>query len=321
MDKKLDKYFSGEMPASEKKEFFTWLQTEPDEKKEFARIKNTLAITELTKRETDEENTSKGMEELYRRIHLRSIRHHRLNMLKYAAVALVLVAASWFLSAEYTLRNQPSLYTEVNAPKGQRVNMTLADGSTVWLSPRTKIRIPNQFNRNSRTIELDGEGYFSVIKNTKQPFIVKTQQYNIEVLGTHFNVFSYSERDRFETSLVEGSVLVYNKDNKEEQIYLNPNEKVSLINNVMVKSKSDFDNKEYLNNGIFSFRSKPFVDILDYLSLWYNVEFKVTGTMALTRKISGKFRLSEEVENILEALQSVHHFNYKKITDDLFEIY
>lgn len=309
------------MSASEKAEFFAWLQTEPDEKKEFARIKNTFAITGLTEREGDEERTSKGMEELEKRIRNRSIRRYRLNLLKYAAVALVLVVASWYLSSEYTLRHQAPLYTEINVPKGQRVNMTLPDGSTVWLSPRTKIRIPNEFSRNNRTIELDGEGYFAVTKDLKRPFIVKTSQYNVEVLGTRFNVFSYTEKPRFETSLVEGSVLVYNKDNKEEKMYLKPNEKVSLLNNIMVKSLSDFNNEEYLESGIFSFQAKPFVEILDCLSLWYNIKFKVTGTMALTRKISGKFRQSEEIENILNALQGVYHFNYKKIADDQFELY
>lgn len=80
----------------------------------------------------------------------------------------------------------------------------------------------------------------------------------------------------------------------------------------MVKSSSDFDNRDYLKSGIYNFKSKPFVEILDCLSLWYNVKFKVTGTVTLTRKISGKFRQSEEVEKILSALQGVYHFEFKK---------
>ena len=159
---------------------------------------------------------------------------------------------------QYTRHQQKMLFTEINVPKGQRVNMTLTDGTSVWLSPRSKIRIPNEFQGNNRTVELDGEGYFSVAKDPKRPFIVKTQQFNVEVLGTEFNVFAYTEIPRFETNLVEGSVLVYNKDNRNEMIRLKPNEKVSVINDVMVKSSSDFDNKDYLESGIFSFRGKAF---------------------------------------------------------------
>lgn len=321
MNNKLDRYFSGDMPATEKAELFLFLETDPEAKKEFVRTKNALAISELTDRKEDEEKTLKGIREFDKRLGKRTVRQFRINLLKYAAITLVLIISSWFASQKYNQYQQKDLYTEINVPKGQRVNMTLADGTSVWLSPRSRIKIPNEFRGNDRTVELDGEGYFSVTKDPKRPFIVKTQQFNVEVLGTEFNVFSYTELPRFETSLVEGSVLVYNRNNKNENIRLKPNEKVSVINDIMVKSSSDFDNRDYLKSGIYNFKSKPFVEILDCLSLWYNVKFKVTGTVALTRKISGKFRQSEEVEKILSALQGVYHFEFKKITDDEFEIY
>lgn len=321
MNDKLDKYFSGEMSTSEKEEFFLFLDTVPEAKKEFVRTKNALAISELIERKEDEETTLKGVREFDRRLGKRAARRFRLNLLKYAAITLLLIISSWFASWKYNQYQQKDLYTEINVPKGQRVNMILADGTSVWLSPRTRIKIPNEFRGNTRTIELDGEGYFSVTKDPKRPFIVKTQQFDVEVLGTEFNVFSYTELPRFETSLVKGSVVVYKRNNRNENILLKPNEKVSVINNVMVKSSSDFDNQDYLKSGIYSFKSKQFVEILDCLSLWYNVKFKVSGTVALTRKISGKFRQSEEVEKILSALQGVYHFDFRRITDDEFEIY
>ena len=97
--------------------------------------------------------------------------------------------------------------------------MTLHDGTSVWLSPQSKIKIPKAFNRNSRTEELNGQGYFEVTKNAKKPFIVKTQRFNIQVLGTRFNVFAYAGKEnKFETCLVEGRVLVYNKNNRNEKV-------------------------------------------------------------------------------------------------------
>lgn len=321
MNDELTKYFAGEMSTSEKVEFFQSLQTDPDAKKEFACTKNVLAISSLIEHENDAEKTMNGIHEFDKRLYEHSVRQFRINILKYVAIALILILGSWFVTKEYIESEQENLYTEINVPKGQRVNMTLADGTNVWLSPRSKIKIPNQFRGNNRTVELDGEGYFSVTKDAKHPFIVKTQQFNIEVLGTEFNVFAYTELPRFETDLVEGSVLVYNKNNKNEKVYLKPNEKVSVIDNILVKSNSDFDNKDYLKNGIYSFKAKPFVEILDCLSLWYNVKFKITDTMILTRKISGKFRQSEEIEKILSALQGVYHFNFTQITENEFEIY
>lgn len=80
----------------------------------------------------------------------------------------------------------------------------------------------------------------------------------------------------------------------------------------MVVSTSNFDNEEYLKSGIFSFRSKPFGEILSYLTLWYNVQFNFTGDVKLDERISGKIRQSEDVDNILIALQGVYPFKFKK---------
>ena len=90
----------------------------------------------------------------------------------------------------------------MQAPKGQRVYVTLADGTTVWLNPCTRLKVPNVFDARQRIVELEGEGFFKVMKNAEAPFIVKTDKYDIRVLGTEFNVFAYPDRDDFETELV-----------------------------------------------------------------------------------------------------------------------
>ena len=298
MNDELKKYFTGAMSATEKADFLNRLRNNPEAKKEFARMKAVWAISGLTSQEGDREKTATGIAEFDKRLKRRSIRRFRIGLLKYAAAICLLVTTTWFISNRYAQIGQKDLYTEINVPKGQRVNMTLPDGTSVWLSPQSKIKIPNAFNRKSRTVELNGEGYFEVTKNAKKPFIVKTQRFNIQVLGTRFNVFAYAGKEnKFETCLVEGRVLVYNKTN------------------------SNFDNEEYLKSGIFSFRSKPFGEILNYLTLWYNVQFKFTGDVKLDERISGKIRQSEDVDNILIALQGVYHFKFKKTDDEHYEIY
>lgn len=322
MNDELKKYFTGAMSATEKAEFLNRLRNNPEAKKEFARMKAVWAISGLTSQEGDREKTATGIAEFGKRLKRRSIRRFRIGLLKYAAAICLLVTTTWFISNRYAQIGQKDLCTEINVPKGQRVNMTLPDGTSVWLSPQSKIKIPNAFNRKSRTVELNGEGYFEVTKNAKKPFIVKTQRFNIQVLGTRFNVFAYAGKEnKFETYLVEGRVLVYNKTNRNEKVYLNPHEKVSLVNNRMIVSTSNFDNEEYLKSGIFSFRSKPFGEILNYLTLWYNVQFKFTGDVKLDERISGKIRQSEDVDNILIALQGVYHFKFKKTDDEHYEIY
>lgn len=290
-------------------------------KKELARLKNAYALSGLLPREGDEERTRQGLKELNERIVQRSRRRLRLNIMKYAAAVFLLVVGTWFITYLYVSDDSETLFTEINVPKGQRVNIVLADGTSVWLSPRSKIKVPNEFKQTDRVVELDGEGFFEVTKNAEHPFIVKTGKYNIKVLGTRFNVFAYSEKSRFETCLVEGSVLVYNRDNEKDGLYLKPNEKVSLENNRLVKSVSDFNNEKYLESGVFSFQSKPFIEILEYLSLWYGVQFEVERSVAIYRKISGKFRQSDEVDNILRALQGAHSFNFKRLDNDKIQIF
>lgn len=199
--------------------------------------------------------------------------------------------------------------------------MTLQDGTEAWLSPRSVIKIPNEFSKDERSVELDGEGFFSVTKDAKRPFIVKTQRYDIKVLGTRFNVFAYSESERFETNLVKGSVQVTNNSKPEENIILKPYEMVSLSNGNLIKTAASFNNEEYLKSGIFYFSNKKFSEILDYLTLWYNVKFDVKSSARIDQYVSGKFRQSDEIERILKALQGVHHFQYKIINNEEIEIY
>ena len=322
MNGELEKYFAGTLSATEKTEFLNKLRDNPEAKKEFARMKAVWAVSGLMAQEGDPQKTVRGIAEFDKRLKRRSVYRFRIGFFKYAAMIVLLISTTWFIANWYTQKEQKKQYTEINVPKGQRVNMTLPDGTSVWLSPQSKIKIPNEFNRKNRMVELNGEGYFEVTKNAKKPFIVKTQLFNIQVLGTRFNVFAYAGKEsKFETCLVEGRVLVYNKNNKNEKVYLNPHEKVSLVNNRMVVSTSNFDNEEYLKSGIFSFRSKPFGEILSYLALWYNVQFNFTGDVKLDERISGKIRQSEDVDNILIALQGVYPFKFKKTDDEHYEIY
>ena len=192
MNDELEKYFAGTLSATEKTEFLNKLRDNPEAKKEFARMKAVWAVSGLMAQEGDPQKTVRGIAEFDKRLKRRSVHRFRIGFFKYAAMIVLLISTTWFIANWYTQKEQKKQYTEINVPKGQRVNMTLPDGTSVWLSPQSKIKIPNEFNRKNRMVELNGEGYFEVTKNAKKPFIVKTQLFNIQVLGTRFNVFAYA---------------------------------------------------------------------------------------------------------------------------------
>lgn len=321
MNTQLYKYFFGELSDTEKQELLNRIESSPEDKAEFIRIQNTIAISKLGKQDGDSEWASRKMEELKIWIDRKQIRKFYISLAKYVAVAAILLVNVWLLTNRFIPQEKVPLYTKIEVPKGQRVYMTLQDGTEVWLSPRSIVKIPNEFSSKERLLELDGEGFFSVTKDIKRPFVVKTRNYNIRVLGTRFNVFAYSQSDRFETNLVEGSVQVSNNHQPQENMILKPNEMVSLFNGKLLKSNASFNNEEYLKSGIFYFSNKEFSEILNYLTLWYNVKFDIKPSVRIDQYVSGKFRQSDDIERILKALQGVHHFRYKIVNNEEIEIF
>ena len=321
MKAQLDRYFLGELSDTEKESLFDQIESSPDHKAEFIRMQNTVTVSQLGKQKGDDEWAGQKLAELNTQIDRKQTRRVFLKFAKYAAVIAILLVNIWLLADKFLPEEKAPLYTQIKVPTGQRIYMTLQDGTEAWLSPRSIIRIPSEFSKDERSVELDGEGFFAVTKDAKRPFIVKTQNYNIKVLGTRFNVFAYTQSKRFETNLVEGSVQVINSRRPEEHITLKPDEMVSLKNGVLVKSASVFNNEEYLKSGIFYFSNKKFSEILDYLTLWYKVTFDIKDSAQIDKYVSGKFRQSDDIERILKALQGVHQFKYQINKNNEIKIY
>ena len=225
------------------------------------------------------------------------------------------------MSQERTLDNFRKEYTWIEAPKGQRVFITLADGTSVWLNPSTRLKVPNVFDKNQRNVELEGEGFFKVTKNSDAPFTVKTRQYNVKVLGTEFNVFAYPDSHEFETELVRGSVYVYDKRQAQNGIYMKPNEKVRSVNGSLQKTSSYYNQQQLQEQGLYNMGDRPFGEILKRLELWYGVHFTVKRPDILKEVYSGKFRQSDNVIHILQAIQGVGKFHFRTISDKEIEIY
>jgi ferric-dicitrate binding protein FerR (iron transport regulator) len=313
------KYFQGELTDSQKQVLFSQLEADKELKQDFSGLNNVWGLFQLLTQKQDLQIAKEGKERLSGAMNRKNTRSVLFQIFGYAAIVCITFMVSWYLVTNHFGENE-IVYTEIHVPSGQRLYITLADGSSVWLSPQSKIKLPNEFKRGNRIIELDGEGFFTVVKDEKKPFIVKSKGYNIEVLGTKFNLFSYSKNPKYEVHLIEGKIQAYSDLSKEDAVILSPAEKVSLQNGKLVKSMSYFDNEEFLTNGIYNFQATPFVEILEYLALWYDVRFEIKGSVMLTTKVNAKFRLNDDIESILTALQNVFKFNFKCLDDNNIEI-
>lgn len=124
---------------------------------------------------------------------------------------------------EYCCSRSGALDNIITVAEGQRAQLTLSDGTRVWLNSGSTMRYPASFGSDRRTVQLDGEGYFEVSRNEEVPFVVETSKADVEVLGTKFNIEAYASGYRFETALIEGSVHVRSASG--DSVVLDPHQK------------------------------------------------------------------------------------------------
>ena len=189
----------------------------------------------------------------------------------------------------------------------------LPDGSKVWLNANSELRYLSDFNADTRTVELTGQGYFEVTKNAHKPFIVKADKdYSVEVLGTSFNVSAYKDESMIETTLVEGSVkLNVVSGGKRMTQMLKPNEKAEYQKGAG-KIKVFDVNTEYdtaWKNGEIIFRNHPMDKVLETLERHYHVVFEVKDNEILKSIITARFK-DEQLPQVLEYLKLASGIQY-----------
>lgn len=206
---------------------------------------------------------------------------------------------------------EASYYT-VQVPSGQRANITLPDGTIVWLNARSEIRYASFLKDSRREVELNGEAYFEVTHNKKQPFVVRTDKYDVEVLGTHFNVEAYSDTDFFSTALIEGSVKVSSRESSSDEILLTPDQKVTRINGKLAISAIDNYDMYRWREGLICFKDMDFAELMKLLEKYYEIEIRIENPHLSGHIFSGKFRTNDGVDNALQILQKDITYTYNK---------
>lgn len=233
------------------------------------------------------------------------------EVMKVAAIILLSLTFYTLYQNQLWEKENMAMHT-VTVPAGQRTHLTLPDGSKVWLNARTQLCYPVNFNQKERKVILEGEAYFDVARNEKKPFIVQTEQYQVEVLGTQFNVEAYSESDEFETTLMQGSVKVSSQQNPGQTLTLQPNQKAYVkdgaLTAVMVDDFSSYRWKE----GLICFKNTPFQEVMHEFEKYYGIRVVIENQDVIPYSYNGKFRQSDGVDYALSVLQRDIHFTYNK---------
>lgn len=310
MEELFNRYFSGNMSEDEKVDFLSKVMADESLKKEFIQMKNLIALTSFASSlPEDEFRTKVRLDELRKRKMIQYYKRLSLKISRYAAIVVLVVCSTLFVTERYKMFQGDDAFNEIVVPVGQKVYLSLSDGSTVWLNSQTKIRFPKSFDAHERQVFLDGEAYFEVSKDASKPFVVNTGSGRVKVLGTKFNVFNYGSHATFETTLLEGSVLVQSADRKEE-VVLKPNEQAVMLHGKLEKVKVDAEKCLSWRDGILDFEEQPLGEILKKLESYYGVTFVVKNPGVLKEIVSGKFRVDDSIVDILDAIQKTERLKY-----------
>jgi len=202
------------------------------------------------------------------------------------------------------------LYNTITTPRGGQYQLELADGSKVWLNAASSLRYPTAFVGKERLVELIGEGYFEVAHNATQPFRVRVNavsgqggQMEVTVLGTHFNINSYSDEPHAKTTLLEGRVQVKKGD---RYIYLNPGQQASVEDGssaIRVANNVDVEEVVAWKNGLIQFSGADLGVVMRNISRWYNIEVSYSNIESahLSGRVSRNLKLSQVITVLQES--------------------
>lgn len=259
---------------------------------------------------------------------------------RYAAIFIIAFVTAWYMHSSRNMLSSGST-TNIKVAYGSKTTIELPDGSVVMLNSGSKLSYSASFGKESRTVVLNGEGFFEVKKNTHIPFYVKTIGMTVKVTGTKFNVKAYPDEKLIETTLVSGSVEIFENKNERHPkrlAILKPNQKAIFQmgnvvtmelhgkNPVVTQSMQKNDGNLIMpiiavevdikadvltcwKNNVLNFDNEKLSEISRKLERWYNVEIKIKDESLSNIRFSGKFD-KESIQDVLSALAIVHPITY-----------
>mgnify|MGYP000047072726 FL=1 len=225
------------------------------------------------------------------------------NLAKVAASIVLLFGLGYLFFMIAPINNAKEIPVEevvLQTEWGQKMNLTLPDGTQVHLNSGTTIKFPKKFSAYSREVKLDGEAFFEVAKNPNKPFIIQTGEVNTMVHGTSFNINNYDDKDRVEVTVATGKVEV---SSNEEKVFLTQNDQAIFDRTTKNITKEHVNAADYLywKKGIINFKDAPLAEALEALERWYGVSFIVKNEKVKRCHITASFN-NEILTVVLESI-------------------
>lgn len=311
----LKRFMDGTLSSSSRKEIKRWLLSnhDMDEKEEAMR-----RIWDETDNDSDE-SIVVSLKSVHQKIQTCPTNvPHKFRFsrwLQYAAILLLPLITGvtvYWLSVSYSSNIE---MTECYVPYGELRTVELPDGSTVQVNSGTLLIYPQKFYGKKRSVYLSGEAHFSVAKDGKKPFIVRTGPLNVEVLGTKFDIESYPGNDYITTTLEEGAIKIYKEKTPHLELFVKPDEQVIYYSEKDSFATFHVEASDYSAwmHGELRFRNKSLNEILATLERRYNIHFLVDEQIVCSDLYTIKFKSHETVDDALHVFALVvGDISYKK---------
>lgn len=308
------KYLAKQSTLQEDKELLEWRNALPENEKLFAELS---AEWDLATEKSTGKNIIPDKEKIWNKIQKQIqplvISYPKSFVIRVASIAAT-IALVIGLSVSFLMNKPateiPTLASTFIAPKGQKSQLVLADGTKVWLNSGTSLTYTNKFGAKDRRVTLNGEAFFDVTKNKALKFVVSTGKVDVVVHGTAFNVKSYPADTDISVSLLHGKVDVVSSENEKSIALLAPGQKVVISKSDMksVKEACDADLEGIWRLERLRFEGASINEVAEKLSKWYGVNIAVTNTNRFNKYW---FTVTtESLTDILKSMNSLHPISY-----------
>lgn len=323
------KFLTRDISENEKNELNIFLQLDQFNKEFEVVVNNWNGLT----REQISFDSEKALQNISGRLvrsdssekpHISAVQHSFFSstFIKAAAVFLIMVTivgTGYFILNKNTAKRNQIVWNEKTTVAGQRAIINMPEGTTITLNADTKLKYPNTFTGNTREVFLEGEAFLEVSKDFHKPFIVHTGALTTTVLGTKFNIKSFSNEDEIEISLTEGKVKVSSGKGTDENgiIVLKPSQKLVFDKKEEISSIESFDTQKetgWIDNNL-KYVNEPISKIFVELERAYGIKFELGEKSFANKKLTANFK-NDSFFTVSEVLKRLTGLSYKTIKEN-----
>ena len=306
-------YLKGNLSKAEESKLFDWINL--SESNYFA-FKTYVDRNQFSQSHSEE--TIQAWQKLKAKIYLHHLHQPNKKIvvpdwLKVAAIVVVALLTGFFANrlvrTDYQYANA---INEITVPKGEKAQVVLSDGTTVYLNAGTHFEYPGVFSENERNVTITGEAFFNVARDQSHPFVIKTPQFRVKVTGTSFDLRTYQEDEENSLTLKTGKVTILTDDRNYK---VEPGEKFIFNTQTLTSKiiKADLQKSFLWREGVTVIDDLNLEEIGKLLERKFNVQIRIADEKYKTIRYTGQFKPHETLEDILDLIRETSpvKFRYK----------